>query len=142
METYRCEGLAVQTTAPCGAESHLILEPVMCKPVRATIENHYTWGDACDGWHLLRGENLSVIEERMPPGTAEQRHFHERARQFFYVLEGELTLEVDQRDYLMAAGEGLEIAPGQPHQAINRSGADARFLVISQPPSHGDRQFH
>jgi len=114
----------------------------MCKPVQATIENHYTWGEVCDGWHLLRGENLSVIEERMPPGTAERRHFHERARQFFYVLEGELTLEVDQRAYLMAAGEGLEIAPGRPHQAINHSGANARFLVISQPPSHGDRQFH
>ena len=37
---------------------------------------HYRWGDACDGWHLLAGEALSVIEERMPPGTAELRHRH------------------------------------------------------------------
>jgi len=76
----------------------------------------------------------------MPPGTAEQRHLHERARQFFYVLEGELTLEVDQRAFLVAAGEGLEIEPGQLHQALNWSAADVRFLVISHPPSHGDRQ--
>jgi hypothetical protein len=31
------------------------------------------------------------------------------------------------------------VAPGTPHQMFNRSGADLEFLVVSQPPSHGDR---
>jgi mannose-6-phosphate isomerase-like protein (cupin superfamily) len=107
-----------------------------------SVENaeHYMWGNVCDGWHLLRGENLSVIEERMPPGAEEQRHFHTTTRQFFYVLVGELTMEVDGRFHTLQPRQGLEIAPRQPHQALNRSGTDARFLVISQPPSHGDRQ--
>jgi mannose-6-phosphate isomerase-like protein (cupin superfamily) len=113
----------------------------MSEPVSVSNAEHYTWGGICDGWHLLRAEGLSVIEERMPAGTFEQRHFHQRARQFFYVLEGELTIEVEKRGYLVASGEGLQISPGQPHQAFNRSAADVRFLVISQPSSHGDRQF-
>jgi quercetin dioxygenase-like cupin family protein len=100
---------------------------------------HYVWGEVCDGWHLVRGENLSVIEERMPPGTQEQRHFHERARQFFYVLEGKLTMELAGQEHSLGLGQGLEIAPGQPHQAMNKADGDVRFLVISQPPSHGDR---
>jgi len=106
-----------------------------------SIENaeHYTWGDACDGWHLVRHENLSIIEELMPPGTAEQRHFHERAWQFFYVLEGELMMELDGQLHVIAARQGLEIAPRQAHQARNGSKANVRFLVISQPPSHDDR---
>ena len=108
--------------------------------VRAADANHYKWGSDCDGWHLLRADTLSVIEERMPAGSAEQRHFHSKSRQFFYVLEGELTMEVDGRLYSLQARQGLEIAPGQPHQALNRSGADAPFLVISQLPSHRDRQ--
>jgi mannose-6-phosphate isomerase-like protein (cupin superfamily) len=112
----------------------------MNRPVRATNENHYVWGQVCDGWHLVRGENLSVIEERMPPGAAEQRHFHERARQFFYVLEGELTMELDGQLHSLGARQGIEIAPDRPHQVFNMSAADVRFLVISQPPSHGDRQ--
>ena len=112
----------------------------MNQPVSAANAEHYVWGGSCDGWHLLRGENLSVIEERMSPGAEEQRHFHISARQFFYVLAGELTLEVDGRFYSLQARQGLEIAPGQPHQALNRSGTDTHFLVISQPPSHGDRQ--
>ena len=100
---------------------------------------HYVWGQGCDGWHLVRGEALSVIEERMPPGTAERRHRHERSRQFFYVLAGELTLEMDGVSHLLSANQGLEVAPGAPHQAFNRSAQNVRFLVVSQPPSHGDR---
>jgi len=104
---------------------------------------HYTWGGLkgtdCDGWHLVRSAGLSVIEERMPPGTAERRHLHRVARQFFYVLAGELTLEVEGREVLLKAGQGLEIAPGDAHRAMNKGPAEVRMLVISQPPSHGDR---
>jgi quercetin dioxygenase-like cupin family protein len=104
---------------------------------------HYKWGGPqktdCDGWHLVKTPTVSIIEELMPPGTSEARHSHNHARQFFYVLEGELTLEVDGQNYILHTGEGLEISPGQPHQAINRSAAPVRFLVTSQPPSHGDR---
>ena len=100
---------------------------------------HYIWGADCDGWHLVQSPGLSVIAERMPPSRCEQRHFHNTSRQFFYVLDGELTLEIDGHELRIAAGQGCEVAPGQPHQAINRGAADVRMLVISQPPSHGDR---
>jgi uncharacterized cupin superfamily protein len=109
------------------------------EPISTGIAEHYLWGEVCDGWHLVRTPALSVIEERMPPGASEQRHRHEFARQFFYVLAGELTMEVDGVVHALTAGVGLEIAPGQAHQAMNRSGADVRFLVVSQPRSHGDR---
>ncbi len=64
---------------------------------------------------------------------------HERARQFFYVLTGVLTMEADGAEHLLRPGVGLEIAPRVWHQALNRSMEDARFLVVSQPRSHGDR---
>lgn len=101
---------------------------------------HYTWGGHCDGWHLLKNPELSVIQERMPPGTAEVRHFHHRAQQFFYILSGETLMEVDGRLLTLAAGQGIWIPAGTPHQMKNDSGADVHFLVISQPPSHGDRE--
>jgi len=109
------------------------------KPVSAADAEHYTWGDNCDGWYLVRTATLNIIEEKMPPGTSETRHCHVHARQFFYVLGGELTMAVEHEEFTLRAGEGIEIAPGQVHQAINRGAEDARFLVTSQPPSHGDR---
>lgn len=100
---------------------------------------HYTWGANCDGWHLVQQPGLSVIQERMPPGAAEVRHFHRHARQFFYILSGTALLEVDGQRAALRAGQGLEVAPGQPHQIFNESAEAVEFLVISQPPSHGDR---
>lgn len=101
---------------------------------------HYRWGQGCDGWHLLAGSDLSVIEERMPPGAAEVRHRHQHARQFFYVLAGELTLELDGEVHCLAIHQGLHVPPGGAHQARNESPDEVRFLVVSSPRSHGDRQ--
>jgi quercetin dioxygenase-like cupin family protein len=113
-------------------------------PVSVETAEHYVWGEqqgpACDGWHLVRSEGLSVIEERMPPGARESRHFHRKARQFFYVLEGELTLEVEGREHGLGAGQGMEVPPGSPHQAMNAARGEVRFLVVSSPPGQVDRE--
>jgi mannose-6-phosphate isomerase-like protein (cupin superfamily) len=100
---------------------------------------HYSWGEGCDGWHLVRTPPVSVIEERMPPGTSEVRHYHRSAAQFFYVLQGTLSIEVDGTEHELGPRQSLVIAPGQAHQVFNRSAVAAEFLVVSNPPSHGDR---
>ena len=101
---------------------------------------HYVWGRQCDGWHLLDGDDLSVIEERMPPGTTEVRHRHARSRQFFYVLGGTATLELEGIEHHLDAGQGLHVPPGSAHQMRNESASELRFLVVSSPRSHGDRE--
>lgn len=100
---------------------------------------HYTWGNNCDGWHLLKSASLSVIQERMPPGTAEQRHFHARAQQVFFVLSGDATFEVGAELIQVRANESLHVPPHTPHCIANHGPADLHFLVISEPKAHGDR---
>ena len=109
------------------------------RAVDTTSAPHYSWGAASDGWRLLDGADMSVIQERVPPGDQERRHRHARARQFFYILSGDATLEIDGREIAVAAGQGVEVPPGTPHQFFNRSAADVTMLVISSPRSHGDR---
>ena len=111
----------------------------MHSPIDRERAEHYVWGGSCDGWHLVRDAQLSVIEERMPPATREERHRHARARQFFYVLAGELTMDVGGIRHRLPARTGLDIAPRVVHQALNESESDVEFLVVSAPPSHGDR---
>ena len=53
---------------------------------------HYIWGGDCDGWHLLKSLGLSFIQERVPPGRREVRHYHLLAHQFFFVLSGSANL--------------------------------------------------
>jgi mannose-6-phosphate isomerase-like protein (cupin superfamily) len=101
--------------------------------------DHYTWGGVCDGWRLLKATDLSVIQERVPPGAAETAHFHSQARQFFYVLAGVATMEFEGRSVVFGQGQGLHVPPGTVHRFANHSGEDAVFLVISSPPAAGDR---
>ena len=101
--------------------------------------HHYNWGDGCDGWVLLPDAGLTIIEEKMPAGTTEQRHHHEKARQFFYVLSGTFTMELDGAIHTLQKGEGITIPPGVKHQAMNKSDDVVTFLVASSPTTHGDR---
>jgi mannose-6-phosphate isomerase-like protein (cupin superfamily) len=103
------------------------------------VAEHYTWGAGCDGWRLLNREDLSVIQERIPPGLGEVLHFHTRARQVFFLLEGQLEIEVARKKMMLASGDSLEIAPMQHHRVTNTSNRDAHFLVISSPSTTGDR---
>jgi mannose-6-phosphate isomerase-like protein (cupin superfamily) len=100
---------------------------------------HYRWGADCDAWYLVNDEQLSVIEEFMPPGAAEIRHHHEKAQQFFYILTGEILMEVEGETTLLQAGTGIRILPGKRHQIRNPSSSPVRLLVVSHPKSHGDR---
>jgi mannose-6-phosphate isomerase-like protein (cupin superfamily) len=100
---------------------------------------HYSWGNGCDGWSLVKRTDVSVIQERMPPGSSEIRHLHRQAWQFFFVLRGEATLEVNDKVSVLKTHYGMEVPPGVPHQIFNKSERDLDILVISKPPSHGDR---
>ena len=108
--------------------------------VDRTNADYYVWGASCDGWRHLSRQDLSLIQERMPPGTAEIRHLHRRARQVFFVLSGELEIELDGTHHRVAAGQSLEIPPGVPHHTWNPGRIDAQFLVISSPNTRGDRE--
>ena len=100
---------------------------------------HYIWGAQCDGWHLLKSNTLSVIQERMPPATGEQLHYHHHAQQVFYILAGIATFEVDGELKTVSANQSIHILPGVKHRILNNNDVDLCFLVISEPKAHGDR---
>jgi mannose-6-phosphate isomerase-like protein (cupin superfamily) len=106
-----------------------------------TIHNseHYKWGDNCDGWHLLKSDTLSVIQEIMPPGAEEMIHYHQKAQQLFFILEGNATFEIDGKLHGLDRYQSIHILPGVKHRIMNRTDSDLHFLVISEPKSHGDK---
>ncbi|MBZ6396759.1 MULTISPECIES: cupin domain-containing protein [Pantoea] len=100
---------------------------------------HYHWGDACDGWYLLKRQDMLIIHEKMPADTQDKRHFHSLSRQFFFVLDGVLTMELEGEKHQIAARQGIEIPPAAKHQARNESDSAVEFIVISHPTTRGDR---
>ena len=111
----------------------------MTQPISEKNAEQYTWGNNCDGWHLLKSDTLNVIKERMPAGTAEQLHYHVHAQQVFYILSGEATFELDGKTISVAANESLHIPKGVKHRIKNESGNELVFLLISEPRVQNDR---
>ncbi|PKP19797.1 MAG: cupin domain-containing protein [Bacteroidetes bacterium HGW-Bacteroidetes-21] len=112
----------------------------MTSPTSIKNAEHYTWGKNCDGWHLLKTDSLSVIQEKIPSGAAEQKHYHTHAQQLFYVLKGVARFEIEEEIVLVQANEGIHIPKGTKHCVSNQGIEDLEFLAISEPKSHGDRQ--
>jgi mannose-6-phosphate isomerase-like protein (cupin superfamily) len=100
---------------------------------------HYQWGSDCDGWNLVDEEALSVKQELMPAGTKEVKHYHEKAQQFFFILKGTASFEIEDSTIEINAGEGLHIKAGIRHRIANEDSEDLEFLLSSQPSTKDDR---
>jgi mannose-6-phosphate isomerase-like protein (cupin superfamily) len=100
---------------------------------------HYQWGNNCESWNLADESSFSVKLEYMPPHTAEQKHFHEKAQQFFYILKGEAVFEIQHERVTVKKEQGICIEPGRQHRIMNESNEDLEFLLSSQPSTANDR---
>lgn len=100
---------------------------------------HYQWGNACDGWNLVDNAALSVKQERMPAGTAESLHYHQFAQQFFFILKGTATFEIEGETIIVNEQEGIHIQAGKKHRIINHTSSAIEFILSSQPSTAADR---
>jgi len=76
---------------------------------------------------------------RKCPTKRKERHYHNKAQQFFYVLSGIAKIELSGEVFEIHAGSGIHVPAKVPHQLTNSGDEHLRFLVVSQPKSHGDR---
>ncbi len=82
----------------------------------------------------------SLAEARLPAGSATQRHHHKASEEFYFILEGEGTMELDGETREVGPGDAILIPPGAWHTITAR--ADLRLLCCCAPPySHDDTFF-
>ncbi|MBI4490794.1 MAG: cupin domain-containing protein [Deltaproteobacteria bacterium] len=70
----------------------------------------------------------------VPPGKAAfPFHLHNTNEEMIYILEGEATLRLDKQEIPVSSGTFIACPPGpeHPHQLINTSTHDLRYLVVS-----------
>lgn len=91
------------------------------------------WAPHHFAWHLVDHTELSVKLEEIPAGGSSGLHYHKKSRQFFFVLQGQASIKLEDRQYLLQKQEGLEIQPNQKHQISNNANENLRFLLISSP---------
>lgn len=84
--------------------------------------------------------NQSLAEATLPPGAATDRHYHKASEEFYYLLEGRGTMEVDGATREVGPGDAILIPAGAWHQIT--AGEPLRFLCCCAPPyAHEDTYF-
>jgi mannose-6-phosphate isomerase-like protein (cupin superfamily) len=111
----------------------------MMQPTSRHSEQIYHWGDGGAGWRLVDEAGLSVIEETLEPGTGEMLHYHQRAAQCFYMIDGTAIMHIAKDTVRLDTSMALHVPPGTVHAITNDSRQTIRFLVISAPTTRGDR---
>ena len=67
-----------------------------------------------------------------------ERHRHSESDELFLVLEGELTLRVDDGDVVIHAGELFVVPRGVYHQPVSEGGASVLLLEPASVVKTGD----
>jgi mannose-6-phosphate isomerase-like protein (cupin superfamily) len=67
------------------------------------------------------------------PGRHLETHVHADEDDAFYILEGEMTFEVDGEDVPAPPGTFVLVPPGVPHAFTNRTDAPVRMLNLHAP---------
>jgi quercetin dioxygenase-like cupin family protein len=85
----------------------------------------------------LHGEQsygaLAIAESTIPAGAAGPPLHSHAFDEAFYVLEGELTFQLEEEVMTAHSGELIFAPRGVPHTLANQSAEPARFLLVFAP---------
>jgi mannose-6-phosphate isomerase-like protein (cupin superfamily) len=75
----------------------------------------------------------TIWEAIVPPGGGPPPHVHSREDEGFYILEGEITFHVGDKQIVATPGVFANMPIGTPHSFKNESGQPARMLITVAP---------
>ena len=86
---------------------------------------------------LATGEDTdgkyAMWEAIVPPGGGPPPHVHSREQEGFYILEGEITLQIGDKRRVATAGMFANMPVGTPHSFKNESDKPAKMLITVAP---------
>jgi len=86
-----------------------------------------------------RGSHLGVAREDLLPGwQSNLLHYHMLEEEHVFILEGELTLRLGDKSYVMKAGDHVCFPAGQQvgHCLVNHTDKVCRYLLIGERNPH------
>lgn len=73
--------------------------------------------------------HMTVITVDAPSGSMIAPHIHQDEEESYYILEGSLTMQLNDREFKVQAGDFVHIPAGTVHGYRNESNQPTRFLA-------------
>lgn len=77
--------------------------------------------------------NQSLAEARVAVGGATAPHYHPRAEEIYYILQGRGRMRIDQDERAVEVGDAIAIPPGAMHTIRNTGDETLVFLCCCAP---------
>lgn len=113
------------------SDAGIVLQPgegsTVSPPGHPVMTTKISGLDAANAYSMLE----MTVYDQGPP-----LHKHLSEEEVFYVLEGEVTLRVGDREIQVVPGSVVLVPRGTPHTFWNSSKSPARLLVIFSPAGY------
>ena len=83
--------------------------------------------------------NQSLAEATLAVGASTQEHYHPKAEEIYYILQGMGRIRIEGEEREVGKGDAIAIPPGQRHKIWNTGHAPLIFLCCCAPAyEHSD----
>lgn len=73
-----------------------------------------------------------IMEAFFEEGSIFQNHFHEKENEYFIMVDGELSIQIDNKSHIYRKGDSFHVPPKACHAGVYTK--DSNLLIISIPP--------
>ena len=88
------------------------------------------WTDVLSG-SLIEGRRLNYVhDDILKPGVTIGIHSHENDEEYYFILEGNGIMTLDNEDHQVGPGDIAAVFPGGSHALRNDSEDDMRIIVF------------
>ena len=82
--------------------------------------------------------NQSLAEATLRAGQSTRAHFHPKAEEIYYILQGQGRMRMNGEERLVGPGDAVAIPPGAPHKIFHQGSEDLVFLCCCAPGYEAD----
>ena len=101
-------------------------------------EKEYRFGNSGPKY-LMKGPRSNFAVVQFQAGEDFKAHYHNIMEENFFILEGEVDIEVDGVVHTLKAGQLIHIEPSEVHYVINRSDNVVKMISTLAPYQEVDK---
>ena len=91
------------------------------------------------GEHLQAGQIQMVNWSLCPTGKSFQTHYHEDMQEVFIILNGQVSMTVDQQQVTLQRGDAVLVEPREIHKMTNCCDDDVHYVVFGISSGEGGK---